>query len=135
MNRSPIRQEPKQQGNSSNASGDIRARIDPQIIDFAHLKRYTMGDAALEAELLGLFRIQAGQQFGQICQAETIEDWKMAVHTLKGAARGVGAGAIAALAETIENAGFDSPKNTKDALLAELDQQISVCAAQIELLT
>lgn len=63
-------------------------------IDFAHLNRQTMGDRALEQEVLGLFAHQANAVVEQICQADRAERLRLA-HGLKGSARGVGAFPIA----------------------------------------
>jgi len=71
-------------------------------IDLAHLDRYTAGDAALERELLDLFRDNAEAYLAQLANAESDEAWHRAAHTLKGAARGIGAGRIAELAQAAE---------------------------------
>ncbi|MFU0503733.1 Hpt domain-containing protein [Pseudaminobacter sp. NGMCC 1.201702] len=70
-------------------------------IDLAHLSRQTMGDRALELEVLGLFVQQVLQARDQIFGMSTNERLRLA-HSLKGSARGVGAFAIAACADEIE---------------------------------
>lgn len=65
------------------------------LLDGAHLHRYTGGDIALEVELYGLLRGQINSTLDAL--ARTGEDavlWQRLVHTLKGAARGVGAMAL-----------------------------------------
>ena len=74
----------------------------PPPIDLAHLDRYTAGDAALERELLDLFRDNAEAYLAQLATANDDEAWHRAAHTLKGAARGIGAGRIAELAQAAE---------------------------------
>ena len=80
------------------------------VVDLAHLARYTGGDAALNAEILRLFDGQASDlvvQLKSILEARDAKSWKMAIHTLKGAARGIGAfglGDAAAAAEPIDPA-------------------------------
>jgi len=64
------------------------------VFDRAHLARYTGGDAALEAELVGMLDRQIEVQVETLAAARTIEAWKAAAHTLKGAARGIGAMAL-----------------------------------------
>ena len=62
-------------------------------VDLAHLARYTGGDAALNAEILRLFDNQASElveQLKAILEARDAKSWKAAIHTLKGAARGIG---------------------------------------------
>jgi len=77
-------------------------------VDLAHLARYTGGDAALNAEILRLFDNQASEMVARlqsILDARDAKSWKEVTHTLKGAARGIGAfglGDAAAAAEPID---------------------------------
>lgn len=71
-------------------------------VDLAHLSRQTMGDRALEQEVLGLFVQQAMAVREQIGSADTASRLRLA-HTLKGSARSVGAGPLASCAEAIES--------------------------------
>ena len=90
----------------------------PAAVDLAHLARYTGGDAALNAEILRLFDDQASElvtKLQGIIEARDTKSWKLAIHTLKGAARGIGAfglGDAAAAAEPID------PSDTKTAAAA-----------------
>ena len=73
------------------------------VLDRDHLARYTAGDAALEAELFGLLSGQIDACIARLKAATAETGWKDAAHTLKGAARGVGAmalGEACAMAET-----------------------------------
>ncbi len=70
-------------------------------IDMAHLARQTMGDRALEQEVLALFLQQALGVCRKMAAAGVGERLLMA-HGLKGSARGVGAFAIAECATEIE---------------------------------
>jgi len=65
------------------------------VFDRAHLAQYTDGDAALEAELFGLLTDQAKRCVDALRTAVDEEAWKAAAHTLKGAASGMGAFALA----------------------------------------
>ena len=77
-------------------------------VDLDHLARYTGGDAALNAEILRLFDGQASElveKLRSILEARDAKSWKLTAHTLKGAARGIGAfelGNAAAAAEPID---------------------------------
>lgn len=77
-------------------------------VDLAHLARYTGGDEALNAEVLRLFDAQAEElvlQLRSILEARDAKSWKQVTHTLKGAARGIGAFDLAdaaAFAEPID---------------------------------
>ena len=79
----------------------MSAKASPPI-DFDHLRRYTEGDAALEQELLDLFVQGAAGYLATLAAATDDKAWTVSAHSLKGSARGIGAGAIAALAEEAE---------------------------------
>ena len=72
------------------------------LFDAAHLAGYTGGDESLRDELLGLMCEQARRCIGLMAAAEDVTSWQTATHTLKGAARGVGAFALADLCEAAE---------------------------------
>ncbi len=64
------------------------------IIDRAHLDHMTGGDQALILEVLGLFRQQMAR-WSELLQPDAAnEDWGDTAHSLKGAARGIGAWAL-----------------------------------------
>lgn len=70
-------------------------------IDFAHLERQTMGDKALEAEVLRMFSRQAHVCLADIASGEP-EKIKAAAHLLKGAASAVGAVRVVTAAAACE---------------------------------
>lgn len=71
-------------------------------VDLAHLRRYTLGQAALEREVLGLFVQQLAHTIASMRMARTATDWRFASHALKGSGRAVGAWPLAQLAEQAE---------------------------------
>jgi HPt (histidine-containing phosphotransfer) domain-containing protein len=74
-------------------------------VDLAHLSRYTGGDAALNAEVLQLFVNQAGElvrRMDGVLQSGDAKTWREVAHSLKGAARGIGAFAMADAAAACE---------------------------------
>ncbi len=71
-------------------------------VDLKHLRRYTLGDLALEKEVLDLFLAQLPQTIAALSQAGTDRDWRIAAHTLKGSGRAIGAWRLARLAEQAE---------------------------------
>lgn len=79
-------------------------------VDLVHLSRYTGGDEALNAEVLTLFDNQTSALVGRlqdVLESRDSKAWKEITHTLKGAARGIGAfgfGDAAAAAEPIDPA-------------------------------
>ena len=82
--------------------GGTQANSGP--FDLAHLERMTHGDHALAREVLRLFDGQAEKQLAAIELAADNDARMQAAHTLKGAARGVGAFAVADAAEAVEGA-------------------------------
>lgn len=74
-------------------------------IDRKHLARYTLGNAALEEEILGLFLEQLPKSIAALRSATTDRDWSMAAHTLKGSSRCVGAWRLARTGEQAERLG------------------------------
>jgi HPt (histidine-containing phosphotransfer) domain-containing protein len=79
-------------------------------VDLSHLARYTGGDRSLNAEILKLFDGQVSEMVGQLNAVLAQRDakrWREITHTIKGAARGVGAfgmGEAAAAAEPVDPA-------------------------------
>jgi HPt (histidine-containing phosphotransfer) domain-containing protein len=71
-------------------------------IDLAHLARMTLGDAALERQVLGLFASQSTSLIEKLA-ALPAEAGALA-HTLKGSARAIGAFRVAECAEALEAA-------------------------------
>jgi HPt (histidine-containing phosphotransfer) domain-containing protein len=69
-------------------------------IDAAHLARMTLGDAALERQVLGMFASQATSLVAKLA-ASPAEAGALA-HTLKGSARAIGAFRVAEYAEALE---------------------------------
>jgi HPt (histidine-containing phosphotransfer) domain-containing protein len=77
-------------------------RLAEPPIDHAHLARYTLGNRALEIEVLQLFAGQAPDYLEDLRSAATEKAWRDAAHTLKGSARAVGAMRVAECAERAE---------------------------------
>lgn len=93
-------------------------------IDFAHLDRQTMGDRTLEQEVLALFIHQANSVGEQIAQAGR-EDRLRLAHTLKGAARSVGAFPIADCLAELES------RPDEEALLRQLKRLVAEAAETV----
>jgi len=105
---------------------------DPAIFDRDHLRQYTSGEEALERELIGLFLGQLAPMRTQLDATASAQDWKFASHSLKGAARSIGAPQIAALAEKLESFGPGEAAQGRGEVLAELDEAMAVFAAEVE---
>jgi HPt (histidine-containing phosphotransfer) domain-containing protein len=94
-------------------------------VDFAYLQDYAAGDLDLVDEVLGLFREQAAL-WTPLLEAGA-EGWRDAVHTLKGASRGIGAHALAQACEEAEAAEpvllalrLERVRDALDAALADI---------------
>ncbi len=85
------------------AGAPLAAR-EAAAIDHVHLRRFTMGDLQLEAEVLHLFADEVPRTLASLQTATTAREWKIAAHTLKGSARTVGAWRVAAAAVDAERA-------------------------------
>lgn len=84
----------------------VRADRRPAV-DRVHLARFTLGNVALEVEVLGLFAADAPGYLRRIEAAQDRREWIEAAHTLKGSARAVGAWRVAEAAEAIERLARD----------------------------
>lgn len=92
------------------------------VLNHAHFDHMTAGDAPLQREVAGLFRDQVA---GWEAAMAAGEDWRGAVHTLKGSARGIGLDRLAAACEAAEAEGEGALASVRAALgeaLAALDQ-------------
>ncbi len=69
-------------------------------VDFAYLEGFAAGDSGVVEEVLALFREQAALWTPML--DSTHPGWKDAVHTVKGAARGVGAVQLGEVCELCE---------------------------------
>ncbi len=73
---------------------------DHSVIDLTHLRRMTLGDAALEREVLQMFKTQSADLLARI---ETMPaDMPTLAHTLKGSARAIGAFGVGDAAQALE---------------------------------
>lgn len=75
----------------------------PEVFDRAHLAHYTMNNAELEREIIELFLAQLPVTIDLVHEAESHEEWRLATHTLKGAAAAVGACRLKSVAVALES--------------------------------
>lgn len=78
------------------------ANIEHRTIDLVHLARQTCGDRDLEREVLGLFREQCLKLLAIVAREGRKSEGLRSIHTLKGAARGIGAVGVAECADAVE---------------------------------
>jgi len=101
-------------------AGDSEDRLAP--IDFDHLRRYTLGDARLEREVLELFCSHAPVLVAELRKAVSDRAWRDAAHSLKGSARAIGAWEVARAAELAELAAV--PQHERPELVSRLEAAV-----------
>jgi HPt (histidine-containing phosphotransfer) domain-containing protein len=94
-------------------------------IDRVHLGRYTLGDSALEREILGLFLAQIPLTIVSMRYAASDREWQMAAHTLKGSGRAIGAWEIARLGQEAEKLGGIGDREACTAVIGSIEDAAS----------
>ena len=94
-------------------------------VDLVHLARYTLGDRALEREVLALFRTQSLIYLQRLKEAGEDKAWQDAAHTIKGSARGIGAWRVARTAEAAEALDGAEREREGGEVLETLERRIS----------
>jgi HPt (histidine-containing phosphotransfer) domain-containing protein len=91
-------------------TGDERLSCNssPDVVDLDYLRRFTMGNPALEEEVLRLFVNQTPLYLEQLRNARSTKEWGEAAHTLKGSAGAIGARRLTSVAEMVERLDIDS---------------------------
>jgi HPt (histidine-containing phosphotransfer) domain-containing protein len=100
-------------------------------VDLEHLSRYTLGERALEREILELFCTQSVLYLEQLRAAMCVRDWRDAAHSLKGSARAVGAWRAAKAAERAEMLEGDALMEFRSARLDEIEASLREAEAYI----
>lgn len=87
-------------------------------VDFAYLENFAAGDQNLVSEVLSMFREQA-QMWTPLLDEGSV-GWRDALHTIKGASRGVGAFTLGMACEHAEKEGAGALPTVHAALDATL---------------
>jgi HPt (histidine-containing phosphotransfer) domain-containing protein len=103
----------------------IQGDLPVRPLDFTHLRRYTLGNEALEAEILGLFQAQLSSMVSALRTAASQSEWKTATHTLKGSSRAVGAWEIGDLAEAAENMACPGEQSARSATIEKIELAVA----------
>jgi chemotaxis protein histidine kinase CheA len=108
--------------------------FDPPL-DLVHLARQCLGDRELEAELLGLFRVQAPALTAQLSGPPhlSLEAKGRIAHTLRGSALAVGAGRVASAAWRIEELASAAGVQRSAVAVAIAELQAAVAEALTEI--
>lgn len=85
-------------------------------VDFGYLEGFLGGDVSIALEVVVLFRRQAST-WGEGLGADN-PDWRSVVHTIKGAARGIGANALGDACDKAEFGGAEDLPAVRAALEA-----------------
>lgn len=99
-------------------------------IDRRYLARFTLGNRALEREVLELFAGQMPRYVEQLNAAANAKEWVLAAHTIKGSALAVGARRLARLAQMAER--LDVEANPANSRTMRRDAVDAVAAASDE---
>ena len=94
-----------------------------RAVDFSYLEGFLGGDRAVVLEVLALFRGQAPGWSEAL--SESNPEWRAVAHTIKGAARGIGANALGDACQTAE---FGAPEDLP-AVRAALAEAVAEIAA------
>ena len=115
---------------SISAGRELTEPTPAAAIDDDHLRQMTLGDPALEREVLEIFMRQAALMLRRIAGAKPALA-AAAAHTLKGSARGIGAWRVAQAADRLERvAGGDDSLEAFKVAVAELETASrEACAA------
>lgn len=114
----------------SPAGGNLAAKATPNdgvtvedrvlILDEEHLARMTLGDEALQREVLQIFVRQNALMLGRMADAGPAR-LAEAAHTLSGSARGIGAWRVAEAAERLEHASGEACEQGLSQAMADLE--------------
>ncbi|PZR37118.1 Hpt domain-containing protein [Caulobacter segnis] len=105
-------------------------RDNSEVMDFAYLEGFAAGDFAVVDEVLALFRQQAALWAPRLDSGHP--GWRDAVHTVKGAARGVGAFALGEVCDRCEagQADLEAVRDALEAALADIAAYVEDRAAR-----
>lgn len=86
----------------ADAVAEVRTRT-ARPVDLVHLAKQCLGDEALEMEVLRLFDTTIRDYYARLKLAANFDDLALILHSIKGAAGGVGAWTVAELAKAMEH--------------------------------
>jgi HPt (histidine-containing phosphotransfer) domain-containing protein len=109
------------QSAQSNATGEAVGSADTltmNAVDRTYLARFTLGNVALEREVLDLFAAQAPVYLQRLREAHCTKAWKEATHTIKGSAGAIGAWRLAQLAQMAEKIDVEARESHREEAAA-----------------
>ena len=115
------------EGAPSGLTGALRSAV----LDHEHLRRQTMGDDGLGAEVLAMFLDQSAVLLRAVREAQGPRMRSDAAHTLKGSARAVGAFAVAETAHLVEMLAVESSEDAVLDAVARLHADVAEARSAI----
>jgi len=94
--------------------GEAEDQLLGDPVDLAYLARFTLGNGALEREVLQLFAQQMPRYLEALRAARVRKAWRDAAHTIKGSACAVGAWQLAGCAELAERVEVDGEARARE---------------------
>lgn len=120
----------RQVTHTAEASNHFSMPSGEEPLNLENLRRYTLGNAEVEREVMQLFCEHAPVMLARLRASANDKDWRDSAHALKGSALALGAGRIAALSERAEAAdGFASRKDLLVKIEAAIDEVQDFIAA------
>lgn len=120
---------------TENQTGSCSQKSEPQNdrpVDLVHLSRHTLGNRELEREILRLFYKQSGIYLERMRHAKSTDEWRDAVHTIKGSARGIGAWGVVGIAEKMEKVAAARLKKQRARMIEEFASKLADANAFID---
>ena len=102
------------------------------LLDLDHLDRYVAGDTVLRDEVLAIFEEQAATWLRTLDPKADDQAWRDAAHSLKGAARGVGAWDVGHACEQAEKMiGEGRDEVARGAKLSEIEANVTAVIGEV----
>jgi HPt (histidine-containing phosphotransfer) domain-containing protein len=111
--------------------GSPADRLAADAVDRAYLARFTLGNAALEREVLELFAAQAPVYLQRLREAASRKAWKEAAHTIKGSASAIGAWRLARFAEMAERIDVEAEMALREGHRDEAVAAVATAADEV----
>jgi HPt (histidine-containing phosphotransfer) domain-containing protein len=105
--------------------------INEELIDRPYLARFTLGNMALEREILELFSGQMPRLIAQLRSAKTHAEWSLAAHTIRGSALAVGARDLANLAQIAESLDWNVDPQERDRAREEAANAVALASEHV----
>jgi HPt (histidine-containing phosphotransfer) domain-containing protein len=117
-------------GNAARSLAEGGRQLAGDPVDRAYLARFTLGNAALENEVLQLFADQAPIYLRALSEAHNRKAWREAAHTIKGSASAIGAWRLARFAEIAERVDVEAEAALLEGLRDEAIAAVTTAAEE-----